>query len=76
MIVARHTPERLSEDVEELLNSGWRLHGNLILTSHSEPPDESGWSRTRTIYLQAILNDQDPLGNLAFAEEDFVETFA
>ena len=76
MIVARHTPDRLSEDVEELLNTGWKLHGDLILTSHSEPPDETGWSQTSTIYLQAVINDHSPLENVAFAEEDLVETFA
>ena len=76
MIVARRTPERLSEDVEELLNTGWKLHGDLILTSQSEPPDESGWSPTRTVYLQAVINDQDPLENAAFAAQDLVETFS
>jgi hypothetical protein len=47
-IVQANDPERLSEQVEELLNDGWKLHGGLLMTS------------TSSLYTQALLHEHEP----------------
>lgn len=46
-IVQANDPDRLSEQVAGLLNTGWRLHGGLLMTP------------TSSLYTQALVNEQD-----------------
>lgn len=48
-IVQANEPERLSEQVEELLNTGWQLHGGLLMTP------------TSSLYTQALVSEQGTL---------------
>lgn len=54
LIVEENDPERMSKDVEALLNGGWELHGNLVLAAYV---GDDG--RGISVYAQALTNEQD-----------------
>ena len=59
-IVERYEPDEMSKAVEELLNEGWRLHGNLLLAAYYNKDGENFAETHRTVYAQALTNEQDP----------------
>jgi hypothetical protein len=51
----------LEKRVQELLNDGWQLYGNLLLIPNPSIDDALLTNRSATIYAQALINENDPV---------------
>lgn len=60
VVVEEFDPEAISKRVEDLLNEGWKLHGNLVLAAYYNKDGENLADRHRTIYAQALTKESFP----------------
>jgi hypothetical protein len=68
VVVEEFEPDRMGDRVEELLNAGWELHGNLLLVAYYAEDGEKQSDRHRTIYAQALTKKKKPVGVLAMGK--------
>ena len=59
-VVEEFDPEAISKRVEDLLNDGWKLQGNLVLAAYYAKDGENQAQRHRTIYAQALIKETHP----------------
>lgn len=60
VVVEEFDPEAMGKRVEELLNDGWQLHGNLLLCAYYAKDGENLADQHRTIYAQAMTKPTPP----------------
>lgn len=53
-VVEEFDPEATSKRMEDLLNEGWKLQGNLVLAAYYAKDGENQARSHRTIYAQAV----------------------
>jgi hypothetical protein len=61
IVVEEFDPDAISKRVEELLNDGWELHGNLQFSAYYAKDDET---EHRTTFVQALTKKDTPIGVL------------
>jgi hypothetical protein len=63
VVVEEFDPDAISKRVEELLNDGWELHGNLQFSAYYAKGDEI---EHRTTFVQALTKKKKnrPIGAL------------
>src|SRR6266542_3783186 len=54
VVVEEFDPEAMSNRVQEFLNDGWQLNGNLLLVAYYAEDGKNQRERHRTIYAQAM----------------------
>ena len=59
-VVEEFEPETISKRVEDLLNEGWKLQGNLLLVAYYAKDGENQAQRHRTIHAQALTKETYP----------------
>jgi hypothetical protein len=59
-VVEEFDPEAIGKRVEDLLNEGWKLQGNLVLAAYYAKDGENQAQRHRTIYAQALIKETHP----------------
>jgi hypothetical protein len=58
-LVEEFDPEAISKRVENLLNEGWKLQGNLVPVAYYAKDGQNEAQRHRTIYAQALIKETD-----------------
>jgi hypothetical protein len=54
VVVEEFDPEAMSKRVDELLDDGWQLYGNLVLAAYYARDGKNQREQHRTIYAQAL----------------------
>jgi hypothetical protein len=57
-IVEQFNAEEMSDEVRELLDDGWKLHGSLLLATYYAEDGAVQSERRRTIYAQAMIKEE------------------